>query len=159
MVETRAQKSVNKERLEKIPMNGVVGQLIPARTATSYLHRSSGPHRLLDETILFAGLSLFRDFCGSNSISDRWYCRQTSKAKPRGAALFHWIIDDNVMDLNRTWHVCIYHMSVCIWYAQVYKLLFPVFLFHIRIKSWAWLKVLKCSNSILRKHKSTYNIT
>lgn len=76
------QKSVNKEGPEKIPMDGVVEQLIPARTAASYLRRSSMAHGLLDETILFAGLSLFRGFCGSSRVNDRWYCRQTSKARP-----------------------------------------------------------------------------
>lgn len=130
------QKSVNKEELKKIPMDGVVEQLILACTATSYLYCSSIPHRLLDKTILFADLSLFWGFCGSNSVSDRWYCQQTSKARPWGAALFRWIIDDNVMDLNRGARI---YMLVCIRYVQVWKLL-AVFLFYIRRKSRAWLK-------------------
>jgi len=57
---------VNKE-VKNIPMDGIVEQLIPTRTATSYLHRSSVPHRLLDETILFAGLSLFRGFAAATA--------------------------------------------------------------------------------------------
>lgn len=57
---------------KKIPPDGVVKQLILARTATFAVF-SFAPHAArtsAEETILFAAPSLFRGFCGGNSISE-----------------------------------------------------------------------------------------